>query len=223
MNGAIGAILPLAVGIAVSPIPIIAAILMLLSPKARATSVAFMIGWVAGIVVGSVVFTLLSAILPASAPDTAHPVIGVVQLLLGVILLLLAVRQWRSRPKDGATGTMPKWMSSIDAMTPARGAVLGFLLSAVNPKNLVMSIAAGTAVGGAALAVWQSAIVIAIFVILASLSVALPVVGFLVAGERLRPALDRLQVWLTDNNSVIMAVLFLVLGVVVIGKGIGQF
>jgi threonine/homoserine/homoserine lactone efflux protein len=223
MNGAIGAILPLAVGIAVSPIPIIAAILMLLSPKARATSVAFMIGWVAGIVVASVVFTLLSSILPSAAPDATHPVIGVVQILLGVLLLLLAVRQWRSRPKDGATGTMPKWMSSIDSMTPARGAVLGFLLSAVNPKNLLMSVAAGTAVGGASLAVWQSTIVIAIFVILASVSVAVPVLGYLITGNRLQPTLDRLQNWLTDNNAVIMAVLFVVLGVVVLGKGIGQF
>jgi threonine/homoserine/homoserine lactone efflux protein len=223
MNGAIGAILPLAVGIAVSPIPIIAAILMLLAPKARATSVAFMIGWVAGIVAGSVVFTLLSSILPSAAPDATHPVIGVVQILLGVLLLLLALRQWRSRPKDGASGAMPKWMSSIDSMTAARGAVLGFLLSAINPKNLLMSVAAGTAIGGAALAVWQSTIVIAVFVILASVSVAVPVIGFLVAGERLQPTLDRLQKWLTDNNAVIMAVLFLVLGVVVLGKGIGQF
>ena len=39
MNLVIGEILPLAVGIAISPIPIIAAILMLLSPRAKGTSV----------------------------------------------------------------------------------------------------------------------------------------------------------------------------------------
>jgi hypothetical protein len=48
----IGDILPLALGIMISPIPIIAAILMLLSPKAKGTSVGFLVGWVAGIVVG---------------------------------------------------------------------------------------------------------------------------------------------------------------------------
>src|SRR4029453_18692301 len=49
MGSVIGEILPLAVGIAISPIPIIAAILMLLSPKAKATSVGFLLGWLAGI------------------------------------------------------------------------------------------------------------------------------------------------------------------------------
>jgi threonine/homoserine/homoserine lactone efflux protein len=117
---------------------------------------------------------------------------------------------------------MPKWMSSIDTMTAVRAAVLGFVLSAVNPKNLVMAVAAGAAIGAASLAVWQSVIVIAVFVVLASLTVAVPVVGFLIAGDRLRDMLDRLQVWLTSSNAVIMSVLFLVLGVVVIGKGIGQ-
>ena len=44
MGSVIGEILPLAVGIAISPIPIIAVILMLLSPHAKGASVGFMIG-----------------------------------------------------------------------------------------------------------------------------------------------------------------------------------
>ena len=64
MGTAVGEILPLAVGIAISPIPIIAAILMLLSPQAKGTSVGFLIGWVAGVVTAVVLFTLLSSVLP---------------------------------------------------------------------------------------------------------------------------------------------------------------
>ena len=60
----IGDILPLALGIAISPIPIIAAILMLLSPKAKGTSVGFLLGWVLGIVVAVVLFTLLASVIP---------------------------------------------------------------------------------------------------------------------------------------------------------------
>ena len=48
MSFVIGEILPLALGIAISPIPIIAAILMLLSPRARTTSVGFLLGWEIG-------------------------------------------------------------------------------------------------------------------------------------------------------------------------------
>ena len=79
MNGVIGEILPSALGVAISPIPIIAAILMLLSPKARGTSVGFMLGWLLGIIVALVVFTLLSAMIPASDPTASKPIAGIDQ------------------------------------------------------------------------------------------------------------------------------------------------
>ncbi|MFP3415735.1 GAP family protein, partial [Bacillus sp. SIMBA_074] len=76
MGAVIGAILPLAVGIAISPIPIIAAILMLLSPKARGSSLGFLLGWVLGIVVAVVVFTLLSSVLPRGEGEQSKPIVG---------------------------------------------------------------------------------------------------------------------------------------------------
>ena len=99
MGSVIGDILPLALGIAISPIPIIAAILMLLSPKAKGTSIGFLLGWVLGIIVAVVLFELLASVIPASDPDAAKPVAGVIKLLLGLGLLFLAWRQWRSRPR----------------------------------------------------------------------------------------------------------------------------
>src|ERR1700712_4802207 len=101
MGSAIGAVLPLAVGIAISPVPIIAAILMLLSPKARGTSVGFLAGWLVGIVVAVVVFTLLSALIPEKDADASQPIVGTIEVLLGLLLLFLAWRQWRSRPHGG--------------------------------------------------------------------------------------------------------------------------
>ena len=125
MASVIGDILPLALGVAISPIPIIAAILMLLSPKAKGTSVGFLLGWVLGIVVAVVVFTLLGSIIPEQDPDEAKPIAGVVKILLGAGLLFLALRQWRSRPAPGETAALPKWMAAIDTMTAGRGLVLG--------------------------------------------------------------------------------------------------
>jgi hypothetical protein len=57
---AIGAILPLALGVAISPIPIIAVILMLLSPKARTNGPAFVLGWVSGLAAVSIAVSALS-------------------------------------------------------------------------------------------------------------------------------------------------------------------
>ena len=222
MSEVIGEILPLAVGIAISPIPIIAAILMLLSPRAKRTSVGFLIGWLAGIVVAVVLFTLLTSVIPQDNAGPS-PVAGVIKIILGALLLLLAIKQWRTRPAEGEQASMPKWMSAIDAMTAGKALGLGFLLSAVNPKNLLMAISAGVIVGSADPAVDQIAVVIIIFVLLAASTVLIPVIGYLIASARLAGPLDKLREWLVENNALIMAVLLLVIGVSVIGKGLANF
>ncbi|WP_313546211.1 GAP family protein [Leifsonia aquatica] len=223
MGGAIGDTLPLALGIAISPIPIIAAILMLLSPKARGTSVGFLLGWLLGIIVAVVVFTLLSGLIPAADPDASQPIGGTIKIVLGVLLLLLALRQWRSRPKPGETATLPKWMAAIDQMTAGRSLGLAFILAAVNPKNLLLAAGAGVAIGTAGLSVGEDIVVIVIFVIVAASSVAIPVIGYLLAADRIRGPLDSLRGWLVGNNATVMSVLLLVIGVVLIGKGIAAF
>ncbi|MET0296851.1 MAG: GAP family protein [Microbacterium sp.] len=223
MGSVIGDILPLALGVAISPIPIIAAILMLLSPKARVTSVGFLIGWVLGIIVAATVFTLLSAILPESDPDAASPVKGVIRLVLGLGLVVLAFGQWRKRPRPGVEPALPKWMQAIDKVTFPLAFGLGFLLSAVNPKNLLMAAGAGVDIGSADLDVASIIVVIAVFTLIAASTVLVPVVAYLVASARLRGPLDALRVWLARENAVIMAVLLLVIGVSMIGKGIGSF
>ena len=223
MGSVIGEILPLAVGIAISPIPIIAVILMLLSPRAKGASVGFMIGWLAGIVVAIVVFTLLSSVIPQRSAGGSS-VGGVIKIIFGVLLLFLAFRQWRGRPAKGEQAAMPKWMSAIDSMTAAKALGLGFLLAAVNPKNLLMAASAGLIIGKAGLGFGQGlALVIVVFVLLAACTVVIPVIGYLIASARLAGPLDRLRGWLVENSSTIMAVLLLVIGVAVIGKGIASF
>lgn len=223
MGSVIGDILPLALGIAISPIPIIAAILMLLSPKAKGTSVGFLIGWVLGIVVAVVLFTLLSAIIPEQDQDASNPIAGTIKILLGAGLLFLALRQWRSRPKPGQDAALPKWMAAIDTMTAGRGFVLGFLLSAVNPKNLLMGIGAGVIIGTGGLTLGETTLAIVVFTVIAACTVAIPVIAYLVASERMAGPLESLRGWLVHNNATVMAVLLLVIGVVLVGKGIASF
>ncbi len=223
MGSVIGDILPLALGIAISPIPIIAAILMLLSPKARSTSVGFLVGWVLGIIVAIGIFTALASVLPQDDSDASQPIAGVVKLLLGAGLLLLALKQWKGRPKAGVEPALPSWMSAIDTMTAGRALLLGFLLSAVNPKNLLMAAGAGVTIGSAELSGGEIALSILVFVLLAAATVAVPVIAYLVAAKKMAGPLERLRGWLVQNNATVMAVLLLVIGVVMIGKGIGSF
>ena len=79
----------------------------------------------------------------------------------------------------------------------------------------------GCSIGSAGLSVGGEAAAIAVFTVIAASTVAVPVIGYLVAAERMRGPLDSLKKWLQDNNATVMAVLILVIGAVLIGKGIG--
>ncbi len=218
MGSVIGDLLPLALGVAISPIPIIAAILMLLSKRAGSTSVGFALGWLLGIVIATVIFVLLSNQLDKSTDSSAG--VSWIKIALGVLLLAFGVKQWRGRGGEHET---PKWMQAIDEMTAAKGFGLGFALAAVNPKNLMMCIAAGISIGAASLPSGQVIIAVAVFTVIAASTVCLPVIGYLIAADRLREPLAELKVWLQANNATVMSVLILVIGVVLIGKGIGGF
>jgi threonine/homoserine/homoserine lactone efflux protein len=220
MGSVIGDLLPLAIGVAISPIPIIAVILMLLSKQAAKASIGFLIGWIAGIVVVTTLVLVLvgQAKNSASAPSTVS---SVLKLVVGVLLLLVAARQWHSRPKEGEPATMPKWMGAIDSFNFGKALGLGFLLSGVNPKNLLMCIGAGTTIGAGHLSAGGDVVAVATFTVLAASTVATPVVIYLSAREKMRAPLTELRGWLTRNNATVMAVLLVVIGVMLIGKGIG--
>jgi|SRR4051794_10806170 len=221
MGSVIGDILPSALGVAISPVPIIAVILMLLAPHARAASVAYLVGWVVGITVVVVVVTLVVDPVDSSEPDDPSTFSAVLKLVLGVVFLLLAARSWRHRPRPGQEATMPSWMGAIATVTPVKALGLGLLLSSVNPKNLALGIAGGSAIGSGADDVTTAVVGVLVFVVLGSSTIAVPVIGYLVAEQRMRGPLDELRQWLTVHNSAVMSVLMLVLGVNSIGKGIG--
>jgi threonine/homoserine/homoserine lactone efflux protein len=219
MNQVFGELLPLAVGVAISPIPIIAAILMLLAGKAGATSLGFLLGWVAGIAVATGVSVAFAGAGFGGSDDPSSAV-SWTKMGLGVLLLLLAVRQWRGRPKPGADAPLPGWMSAMDTFTWAKAAGLGFLLSAINPKNLLMCVAAGVAIGSGGLSSGDETVAVAVFTVLAASTVAVPVLAYAVARGRLHGPLEELKKWLLAHNAAVMTVLLLIVGSVLIGKGI---
>ena len=220
MGEVIGELLPVALGVAISPVPIIAVILMLLAPDAAAASVAFLVGWVVGIAVVVVIVVLV--VDPVDDSETGGPstFVSVLKLVLGAAAVLLAVKQWQSRPRAGQEPAMPTWMSAIDTIGPAKALGLGALLSGVNPKNLALCLTGGVTIGSGALSSGETVVAVAVFVVLGSCSVAVPVLGYLVAQRRMQGPLDELREWLTLHNAAVMTVLLLVIGVAIFGKGL---
>jgi threonine/homoserine/homoserine lactone efflux protein len=218
MGDAIGATLGYAVGIAVSPIPIAAVILMLFSGRARSNSTAFLAAWITGIaVVAGVVVALPGLETDDAAPSTST---GWIKLALGVLLLAVGARQWGLRPGPGEEPAAPGWMARIDQLRPRAAFGLGLLLSALNPKNLLLAVAAGASLGALPLSTGETVAAVTVFTVIAALTVAVPVLAYLIAGARLDPALDRTKAWLIENNTAVMAVLLLVFGVNLIGDAL---
>ncbi len=217
MGAAIGAILASAVGVAISPVPVIAVILMLFSGAAKRNSLSFLAGWVIGLLGAGMIVLGVGFAENDEGPTTVG---GVIKILIGVLFVALGVKQWMSRPGDGEEAEIPAWMASIDDFTMGKSFGIGLLLAAVNPKNLGLTIAAASTISAAGLSSGEEITVLVVFVVLASLTVAVPVIVYLIAGEKAAPALDSMKTWLIVNNATVMAVLFVVLGAKVLGDGI---
>src|ERR1039457_935512 len=106
MGQAIGGSLALAIGIAISPIPIIAVVLILTTHRAKANGPAFLGGWLLGLgIVGAIVLVLAR---PAGASQAGGPATWASwgKIVLGALLLLGALRQSRARREDGEDAPM---------------------------------------------------------------------------------------------------------------------
>ena len=221
MGAAISEVLPYAVGVAISPVPIIAVILVLLSARARVNGPAFLVGWIVGVGVVSIVVYLV-----ADASDTSDSGSGAsdtsfwIKLILGVLLVLLAVRNRRKEGASNGQSAPPKWMASIDTLTPAVAGGLALLLSGLNPKNLALSLAAGGSLAQAGASGGEATVGLIVYIVVASLSIGVPVVFYLVGGDRAATVLDGWKTWLSAYNAAVMAVLFLVFGVVLFSQGL---
>jgi Na+/melibiose symporter-like transporter len=219
---AIGQVLPLAVGVALSPIPIIAVILMLVTPRARANGPAFLVGWLAGLAVIGAIVLLAS---PASASDQGQPAtwVNVLKLVLGILLLLVSLRQWRGRPHGEEEPAAPKWMGAIEGFRPGKALGAGAVLAGANPKNLLLAVAAAASIAGAGISGGEQAVAYAVFALIGTVGVAIPVVVYFAMGDRAGPLLQGMKQWMGRNNAVIMAVLLLVIGAKLVGDAISGF
>ena len=219
MGALIGDLLPSALGVALSPVPIIAVVLILGTPRARVNGPAFAAGWLAGLTGVSVIVILVAG----GADDTdsgTSTTVDVIKLGLGVLFFLLALKQWQGRPRPGVTPAEPKWMATVDGFTAGRSLVFGTALSGANPKNLALTMAAAGSIAQSGVDAGGDAVSIATFVVLGSVTVVGPVVYSLLAGERAAKPLSTIKDFMAAHNAVIMMVVLLVLGAKLLGEGI---
>ena len=213
MREAIGEILPLAVGVALSPLPIVAVVLMLVTPRARVNGPAFVVGWLVGLAVVGAVVLLAASGADASVEGEPATWVGILTIVLGVLALLIALRQWRGRPHGDEEPPAPKWMGAIDRFAAQKALAAGVpALGRESPRTSCSPSDAGTAIAHTGIDGGEQAVAYAVFTILGTVGVAAPVVIFFALGDRAGPLLARLKDWMEHNNATIMAVLLAVIG-----------
>jgi Sap, sulfolipid-1-addressing protein len=217
MGDAVGGSIGYALGIAVSPIPIAALILVLLSTRPRSGSAAFTVGWVVGI--GSV--ATIAVVTPLfDAGEDPSDRRGWFRLIVGIVLLVAAARRWITRPGRDVEPTVPPLMRAVDGVGRFGVLGIGFALAAFNPKDMLLAAAGGGEIASADLAPGATTVALIFFTAVAASTAIAPVGAYLIAGQRLDGHLERARTWLIRHNPVVMAIVLLAVGVLFVAEGI---
>jgi hypothetical protein len=206
MGGAFLDALPMALAIALFPVPIIAMVLILTTDRGRVSGSSFALGWIAGLsLVGAVVLLVADSTGPS---ESGSPATWLSWLKLAVAALLIFVGGKQLRPAGGGKGKSdPAWMARLDSLGAGKAAGLGAALAAVNPKNLLLAVAGATEIAQADLPGVRQVTAYAAFVLCASLGIGIPLAITLVLGVRGQPILESLKGALTRHMATIVAVL----------------
>ncbi|MCV7409892.1 hypothetical protein AWC05_23485 [Mycobacterium florentinum] len=209
-------LIPLALVIAVSPLSIIPAVLVLHAPQPRPAGLAFLGGWLVGLVVQTVLFVEGSGALGGmhKSPPTWASWLRVV---LGSALILFGIYRWVTRHRHTES---PAWMRSFSTMRPRRAAITGLVLTVIRVEVLLMCLAAGLAIGTADLHDADKLSAGIVFVAVSASTVAIPILAYVAAGHRLDNTMEKIKDWMEKNNAALMAAILILIGLMVLHNGI---
>lgn len=208
-------LIPLALVITLSPLSIIPAVLILQTPQPRPTGLAFLTGWLLAIAALTAAFVEVSGLVGHLGKPTATA--SWIRIVIGAALIAGGLYRWAKRKHSTRE---PGWMRRLATTTPARGLPTGLLLGLVNPKVFFMCAAAGLAIGTDQLRPTHTWLATLWFVVVAGSSVALPVLAYVAAGDRLAPTMTKLGEWMHRQHAVLVAGILIIIGILVLHKGI---
>jgi Sap, sulfolipid-1-addressing protein len=209
-------LIPLALVVAISPLSIIPAVLVLQTPRPRPTGLAFLGGWLLGLAALTAVFVVSSDALGALR-NSPPAWVSWLRIVLGLALIGYGIYEWLTRRRHTES---PKWMRTFATLTPARAGLTGLVLVVVRLEVLTMCALAGLAIGGSGLGMAANWITATIFVVVAASTVAIPVLAYAGAGDRLNEPMVRLKDWMERNNAALLAAILLVIGLMVLHNGV---
>jgi drug/metabolite transporter (DMT)-like permease len=215
----LSSLLPIAIAMALSSVPITATLVILLSPRRQRSSIPFLVGWMLSI--GLVVLAAASGTfaLRRSLRGEQLTAIATAGIVLGGVLVILAILAWRR--SGHARPTRKSWLDSLGSVGPLAAFGVGFAMG-FRPKALLLGAAAGLGLASNSLTQTKDAIAIGLYIVVSASTVAVPVIWTLVSPNRMEPRLVRWRGWLDQHGEIVTAIITMIIGVVVIGAGIAD-
>lgn len=219
---AIGLVLAPGLGAAISPMAIVAVLILLTSTGGRTRALMFSLGVFTATLALAAIVLVVSLSAQVHTSGTSSKIASGVSLTLGFLLIWFAFKQWQKRPKPGKPVVSPKWMTSLDTATADKSFTLGIALSLMNAKNIPIAIATVTAVTQLSAGPWVNASAIVVFAVLGSLGVVIPLIAAVVGGATVAGDLKEAKGYLVEHNAIILATVFVLLGAQTVGKSMGH-
>jgi hypothetical protein len=212
----LGTLVPLAVVVALSPLSIIPAVLLVLhTARPKSTGLGFVVGWLSGLVAITAVFVVVPRLF-SGLDRPVPPWASWVRIGVGIVLIALGGWRWATR-KSAAPRSA--WSTSIAKVSPVGAIGLGFGLTVINPKVLLASAAAGLAIGTADLSRALTWLSVAFYAVLAGSTAIAPIVAYVFVAERIDDQLGRIKSWIERQQAAITAVILLLIGFVLVFTG----
>jgi hypothetical protein len=184
---ALGALLPIAVALAFSSVPLTVTILILLSPNRSRAALPFLIGTVIGVAAVIMLSALATTALSQPLRRGRDTAIAVLEIVIGTALLILAAIYLRRRSRPSSTG-LPRWLAAVDSFGSLSSFAIAVVLS-FRPKGLLLGIAGGLVLSASRLKSGEAALLIIIYTVIATSTVIVPIAGSLIAPHRMEPKL----------------------------------
>lgn len=221
----LASLLPFILGSALVPLQIIIVILLLTGEKqGTLKAIAFILGMTLARLAQGVLFGL---ILTGGSGDPADAAAGsgwvnsTLLMILGILLLSTAYKQWRKEPDPDAPP--PRWMRMIDSITPARALLLGAGFILIAAKLWVFTLGAISVITEAQLGQRDGVVAFLWYILLAQSLLIIPILIRILLPGRAGEWLGAFGGWLERNNRPIVIVVSLVFGALFLYQGARGF
>ncbi len=210
---------PMALGLALSPGPVLAIILLLMTPRAKTNATSFLLGWMLGILVIGTVIILMPGVVASHGGLSDHT--GIVKVIFGIMLLISAILIWKRKPKSGVSPKSLKIFNNIDEFGMGKSIMTGFLFSAFSIKNIALSASGAAHIDATSLIDYLETLSgLFLFSLIASFTIIIPILIYFILPKKMEKIFHKWKDWLIKNNTNIMITMLLIFGALLIYIGL---